>query len=164
MTLLPPNAAPPLDLIEFLEALAFRLGMVRRGRELDVRRAAVWFIHWWREKGGLVNHISLRRHGADPLEPTGTAATASSHGQRISWGLDFEWDWDWGKSSASQPVTEELIQDRMEKVIAEYLVKMEEEEHSPDNVSVTQERKRLKEEKSVRRLAAARARNKNYFR
>ena len=58
--LLPPGTPPTIDLEEFLMVvLARRMGMVKRGAELDrSSRAAVYFVRWWREEGGLLSAIS----------------------------------------------------------------------------------------------------------
>lgn len=70
MALLAPGAPPPGDAHELLDGLAARLGMLRRGGARDVRRAAVWLVHWWR---------------AAQFECRGGAADAG-------WGFDFEWE------------------------------------------------------------------------
>ena len=45
------------DIDYFLEELATRLQMLRRGGVPDTRRAATWFVRWWREEGPV--HLEL---------------------------------------------------------------------------------------------------------
>ncbi|KAJ7686692.1 P-loop containing nucleoside triphosphate hydrolase protein [Mycena rosella] len=58
LQLLPSGSPPIIDVEEFLESLARRMGMVKKGAAPDVRRAAVYFVRWWREEGGLISASS----------------------------------------------------------------------------------------------------------
>jgi hypothetical protein len=125
MQLLPTGTQPPGDLDEFLGLLAQRMGMVKRGGEYDFSRAAVHFIRWWREEGGLL------------------ASSASSRG----WGFDFEWP------IAPGELPEAEIQQRMEGRIDAYLESIAREDLSMNNVSVTQQRKEVKRHELLRKRA-----------
>ncbi|KAF8637925.1 hypothetical protein AX17_002546 [Amanita inopinata Kibby_2008] len=50
---IPPS--PANDVTDFLTLLARRMGMIKRGAEPDLARAATYFVRWWREEGGLVS-------------------------------------------------------------------------------------------------------------
>lgn len=52
--LLPKGAEPTTDLNHFLTQLATRMGMLKKRGEVDLTRAAVYFVRWWREEGGLL--------------------------------------------------------------------------------------------------------------
>ncbi|KAJ7927570.1 P-loop containing nucleoside triphosphate hydrolase protein [Mycena leptocephala] len=84
LQLLPPGAAPTIDIEGFLESLARRMGMVGKGATPDMRRAAFHFVRWWREEGGLISASSALQV-ADPSFQG--AVTAITHG----WGFDLEW-------------------------------------------------------------------------
>jgi len=127
------------------------MGMIKRGAEVDLSRAAVYFVRWWREEGGLLS-ASL------PLElgPGGSAdatLSQSDSNTRIqAWGFDFQWeltpeDTPEGFDPAS------VIQDKMERCIDDYLAITDQEEVDESNISQTQVKKRaMIEEKEKRRL------------
>lgn len=127
LALLPPGTPPTGNVYEFLELLARRLGMLRRGGVPDLPRAAGWFVRWWREQGA-------------------TASTRST-----GWGLDFEWRADADASDAA-------VQAHMEECIERYAAEETLEEEEGGAVSVTQERKRVREEKQAKRVLRAKAR------
>lgn len=111
MSLLPKEAVPTNDLSVFLEMLARRMGMLKRGGEVDVERAAVYFVKWWREEGALLSATSGFQAGgvgASPALKSGSRTDleggVESAGERLeflgqgnfprrqAWGFDFEWE------------------------------------------------------------------------
>ena len=110
------------DAHAFLDLLARRLGMLKRGGGRDTDRAAAWFVRWWREEGcalsanaplltghefqeaGVVNVLDPGRRsphasGADgePSRPLSTSMPAgkltdASASLHGGWGFDFQWD------------------------------------------------------------------------
>ncbi|GJJ15058.1 hypothetical protein Clacol_009333 [Clathrus columnatus] len=163
MTLLSPTSPQPSDEFEFLNSLARRLGMLRRGGEVDIGRAAVWFIKWWREEGGLVSvnqsQTPLRGGGG-----VGLPRVEQDTLERMVWGFDFEWD-STSQSSVTTATDGDFVQQRMEEIIKDYLIKTEEEQKDLlENISLTQQRKKLRLEKIARitaRTWARRNRNKH---
>ena len=73
--------------------------MIKRGAELDLERAARYFVRWWREEGGLIAAADAGGMQAS-LDMMGCAA-ADVQGERRrieddrvavqGWGFDFEW-------------------------------------------------------------------------
>ncbi|KAI0631018.1 P-loop containing nucleoside triphosphate hydrolase protein [Trametes polyzona] len=146
LQLLPPGTPPLLDVQEFLEALAQRLCMLKRGGIPDTARAAVWFIKWWREEGGLAS-------AAAPVLPPRSAPGQESI--RRGWGFDLEW----GVASAETGRYDEaLIQAKMEECIDRFEEAAKEEERDGGAISSTQEKKRQKEMQRARQQARSRAR------
>ncbi|EPQ52106.1 P-loop containing nucleoside triphosphate hydrolase protein [Gloeophyllum trabeum ATCC 11539] len=135
LQLLPDTATATADVLEFLDQLAARLGMLKRGGERDLSRAAVWFVKWWRDEGGLAS-------ASAPLSPASQT--------RQGWGFDFEWTVD-ARSGEDAPA---MVQRKMEECIERYLV----ERREGAGVSVTQEKKKAREEKIAKRMAKTRAR------
>jgi mitochondrial GTPase 1 len=129
---------PTNDVSEFLDILARRLNMLKRGGVPDYTRAAQWFVRWWRDEGGLI----AAAEAPAPLLPLSST--------RSGWGFDLEWD----ISGAEALKIGEDVQLHMERHIDEYLVNLEAEERE---VSSTQERKRAKEEVMVKRAAKVKA-------
>jgi len=140
LSLLPPSTPPTADIEVFLELLARRLGMVKRGNIADLQRAAVWFVHWWREDGGAVY--------ASTLEPT-----SIQRPQRAGWGFDLEWD-----VSPTDVSQGQSVQKKMEECIDEYTKNALQEQCEGGGISSTQEKKREHEEKVAKRMARTRAR------
>jgi ribosome biogenesis GTPase A len=138
LELLPSGSKPTSDLTEFLELVAQRMGMIRRGAMPDLERAAVHVVRWWREEGSLRMSSSLT-NSSDHLD----------HSQQVNaWGFDFEWP------SRSSPVLKlasttapthgnqaSWVQNNMEQCIDRYLESMALEDESDNNLSTTQERK-----------------------
>jgi hypothetical protein len=124
LRLLPPSAQPTADIVHFLEQLAQRLGMLRRGGVKDVRRAAAWFVKWWREEGGL-------------LSASCAAVSARGPSSQMGWGFDLEW-------AVREGESEGTVQSRMAECIERFVVEAEAEERYGGEVSVTQERRRLR--------------------
>ena len=145
LRLLPPGTLPTSDLEEFLTLLARRMGMVKRGAELDLSRAAVYFVKWWREEGGLLSASSSSSNNLSLLLDEQKSTTQA-------WGFDFQWD------LHPQNVTigldpNILIQAKMEQCIEDYMAVTDREEMEENNISQTQVKKRtMQEEKERRRL------------
>ena len=135
----PAFALPPTnDIAEFLDRLARRLNMLKRGGVPDHIRAAQWFVRWWRDEGGFI----AAAEAPVPLVPDSST--------RRGWGFDLEWD----IQDAEALETEEDIQRHMERHIDKHLVNLETEE---SEVSITQEKKRAKEEMMAKRAAKVKA-------
>ncbi|KAI0332807.1 P-loop containing nucleoside triphosphate hydrolase protein [Cubamyces sp. BRFM 1775] len=147
LRLLPPNT-PPLHFVQdFLELLAQRLCMLKRGGIPDTARAAVWFIKWWREEGGLAS-------AAAPALPD-YAPELGLQSCRRGWGFDLEWAVD---AAESGRYDEALIQAKMEECIDRFEEAAEEEERDGSAISSTQEKKRAKDMQRARQQARSRAR------
>lgn len=160
MSILPPSTPPPSDVYEFLDTLASRLGMIRRGGERDLQRAAVWFIKWWRQEGRGTTNVqrAIQEVLSDPLV-LDTARQPLSPTFRIGWGFDFEWEW---PSRAWRHTFESSIEARLEEQIQAFTKNTLETLNAEDYVSPTQEKKRAKQEKVARRmLSSARRRQKS---
>ena len=156
MKILPSGTQPLTDVYEFLDLLARRLGMLRRGGVRDTGRAAVWFVQWWRNEGGL-------------------AAAASPSAAARGWGFDFQWDLTTPSlSPTSDPSagamapsdatsigstqrdglhSDAAIQARMEACIDQFEQEASNEEVSGVNVSKTQEKRKARAELLARRKA-----------
>lgn len=157
LKILPPGSQPLTDLDEFLDLLARRLGMLRRGGVRDTGRAAVWFVQWWRNEGGL-------------------AAAASQSTAARGWGFDFQWDITTLPAtplpsdpsagvlttSDAVPVGSEqdnisadvaVVQARMEACIDRFERGASTDEEGGMNVSKTQEKKKVRTELLARRKA-----------
>jgi len=173
MTLLPPGTAKPSDVYEFLDSLATRLGMLQRGGERDLHRAAVWFVKWWREEGGLISAKTLPQFRqyleSEPSSPqslpTGpsnslTGPSSTTHTARVGWGFDFEWDVpvSQGSEALLSVSNATKIQSHMEDRIEAHAQELEAEKSEGDDVSSTQEKKKFKEEKLARQKARSRER------
>lgn len=145
LRLLPVGATPTIHLHDFLEQLARRMGMIMRGAEPDIARAAVYFVRWWREEGGLIAAASSPLHFAGPSVPE------RGHSPIQGWGFDFQWQ----MGPEDRPVNEEdearIVQAKMEACIDEYLATVEREESEELNVSPTQIRKQQVLEEKLRR-------------
>ncbi|KAI0656941.1 P-loop containing nucleoside triphosphate hydrolase protein [Cubamyces menziesii] len=147
LRLLPPNTPPLLYVQDFLELLAQRLCMLKRGGIPDTSRAAVRFIKWWREEGGLAS-------AAAPALPD-YASELGLQSCRRGWGFDLEWAVD---AAESGRYDEALIQAKMEECIDRFEEAAEEEERDGSAISSTQEKKRAKEMQRTRQQARTRAR------
>jgi hypothetical protein len=124
-----------------------RMGMVKKGASPDLQRAAVYFVRWWREAGGLISASSALQI-ADPAFPG--AAGAITHG----WGFDLEWQIHPDEISTRDHKL--LIQEKMEACIDQHLIDMEREELGENNVSATQRKKQqVIQEKTERKLKYA---------
>ena len=120
------------------------MGMVKRGAELDLSRAAVYFVRWWREEGGLLSGSS---------STSNMDLSLLSDEQKITtqaWGFDFQWDLQPPDASIDPNI---LIQTKMEQCIENYVAATDREEKEDNNISQTQVKKRtMQEEKERRRL------------
>lgn len=150
--LLPSTSAPVLDLQEFLPLLARRMGMIKRGGELDLSRAAEYFVRWWREEGGLIAaseaQALLQDSAVSPICTQQLRPVTSAQG----WGFDMEWEVrpedvtpgiDFGK----------MVQGKMERCIDDHMIQAEREEKAEGNVSDTQKRKQMVQEEKTKRKA-----------
>ncbi|KAL0576402.1 Mitochondrial GTPase 1 [Marasmius crinis-equi] len=148
LTLLPDGSSPTNELEEFLSALAKRMGMIKRGAELDLPRAASYFVKWWRDEGGL-----LAASSAPQLTTSAHLSQLDGHSATQGWGFDFEWQVtpeDLNNRVGDAP---EFIQRKMEDCIDNFVVECEQEEREERNISSTQRKKQLSmEEKAKRKL------------
>ncbi|KAJ4470601.1 P-loop containing nucleoside triphosphate hydrolase protein [Lentinula edodes] len=161
LALLPEGTQPIIDLDVFLTKIAQRMGMIKRGAELDLSRAAAYFVRWWREEGGLLQTASstlqtLSHHmfvsnekGANTIEEVSSV----THG----WGFDFEWQISPNDFHDAHKVVESdvasLVQLKMEECIENHLVQSEREDRDETNISATQRKKQLTIEEKARRRA-----------
>lgn len=142
LQLLPHGTQPITDIHGFLTLLAQRMGMIRRGAEVDLGRAAVYFVKWWREEGGLISASSALQMGD----------SGSFEATTQGWGFDFQWqvgpeEFSTGKTNG------QIVQDKMENCIDEHLATLEQEAGEENNMSPTQLKKKMVlEEKAKRKL------------
>jgi hypothetical protein len=133
---------------EFLTQLAQRMGMIKRGAELDLTRAAVYFVRWWREEGGLIaasSALQIKDYSAE-----------SAHCGIQGWGFDFQWQLEAKDNPTGRDDEARIVQEKMEACIDEYLITMEREESEENNISPTQIKKQqVLEEKLKRKLKHA---------
>ncbi|KAJ3908772.1 P-loop containing nucleoside triphosphate hydrolase protein [Lentinula edodes] len=161
LALLPEGTQPIIDLDVFLTKIAQRMGMIKRGAELDLSRAATYFVRWWREEGGLLAASSTLQTLSRPLPVTnekGAITNQESFSVAHGWGFDFEWQISPNDfHDANQKVVESdvasLVQLKMEECIGNYLVQSEREERDETNISATQRKKQLTMEEKARRKA-----------
>ena len=144
LKLLPQGSDPTSNLDDFLEMLARRMGMIKRGQELDSERAAVYFVRWWRQEGSLLAASSALKVGQTPELNCGFPITQG-------WGFDFEWQVAPGDIPLNEYGRARFLQDRMEACIDEYLLKMEQEDTEENNVSDTQIKKQQVLQEKMRR-------------
>jgi hypothetical protein len=142
LQLLPPSSPPTTDVIAFLDLLARRLGMLKRGGGRDISRAGAWFVKWWREEGGLASAVASDAAAASVVTTDGGVVVA-----RGGWGFDFEW------LAANHPGESVSVQQRMEECIDSYLVSAKEEERDGNDVSSTQSKHKVMQEKVAKRKA-----------
>ena len=144
--LLPPGTSPTSNLEDFLTLLARRMGMIKRGAEPDLSRAAVYFVKWWREEGGLLSASSSTSN----IDMSSLFNEQKMKTQ--AWGFDFQWDLQ-PQNAAPAPDPKVFIQTRMEQCIEDFMATTDREEIEENNISQTQVRKRIiQEEKERRRL------------
>ncbi|KAL0067462.1 Mitochondrial GTPase 1 [Marasmius tenuissimus] len=147
LTLLPDGTPPTNDLEEFLSALAKRMGMIKRGAQLDLSRATSYFVKWWREEGGL-----LAASSAPQLDTSDHLSQLGSGSATQGWGFDFEWQV--SSEDMAKPGTGDsghFVQRKMEECIDNYNVECEQEEREERNISSTQRKKQLTMEEKARR-------------
>ena len=124
--------------------------MLKRGGVPDVDRAAVWFIKWWRDAGGLASAAAPALPASDVLD-----AGVGAGSVRRGWGFDLEWD---VRAGDAARYGEAAIQAKMEACIDAFEAAALEEEREGGAVSATQEKKRAKEFQKAKQRARARAR------
>lgn len=120
------------------------MGMVRRGAEPDTSRAAVYFVRWWREEGGLLSASSSTSN----LDISSLSDEQKPRTQ--AWGFDFQWDLQ-PQSAASVSDPNVFIQARMEQCIEDFVTATDREEIEENNISQTQVKKRITKEENERR-------------
>jgi len=149
---LPPGSAPIADLQEFLPLLARRMGMIRSGGEMDLSRAAEYFVRWWRSEGCLIAASEAQALHQDraPRPVVDEQPLQSQYSLGIQgWGFDLEWEMRPG-DIVSGVDSRTMIQGKMARCINDYMIRLEKEE---GNVSDTQKRKmRVQEEKMKRKM------------
>lgn len=123
------------------------MGMLKRGAEPDLARAAVYFVRWWREAGGLLSASSALRMDDVPLSGDISSSIDSC---TQGWGFDFQWEVQpkellAGKSSAR------IMQEKMEQCIDQYVEASERDEKEETNISPTQKKKQAITEEKLRR-------------
>lgn len=134
LTLLPTGTEPTNELHLFLERLAIRLGMIRRGQEPDVERAADYFVRWWRQGGGRLAAPSPHLFGKPKKL---TLDYPLTHG----WGFDLEWSVEPDEFALRERPITNYIRYKMEGCIEQFLARMEREDIEENNVSETQVKK-----------------------
>lgn len=142
----------------FLEQLAARLGMRVRGGDLDMTRAAKWFVEWWRRQGSLISasaprSLLVRRPSLD-ADAAGFESGSGRMCTHRGWGFDFEWTVEVGEQSGSDGKVEE----KMGACIDAYMQMAAVQEEAGGDMSQTQERKRAWEDKLARRAARGKGR------
>lgn len=144
LKLLPEGSLPTIDVHAFLEQLAQRMGMIKRGAELDITRAAVYFVRWWREEGGLIAASS-------ELQIGGSALSDPTHPSIQGWGFDFQWQLGESDIPNGKDGSAAIVQAKMEACIDEYMATMEREENDENNISPTQIKKQQVLEEKLKR-------------
>lgn len=118
--------------------------MLKKGGITDQTRAAVWFIHWWREQGSLLSASA----------PFATFLNSSPHAHRRGWGFDFEWSVDEAEIGSYDART---VQRKMEECIDAFEAEVQQEEHEGETISSTQEKKKVREQLLAKRAARSKA-------
>ncbi|KAG6830541.1 hypothetical protein H0H87_007739 [Tephrocybe sp. NHM501043] len=122
------------------------MGMIKRGAELDTARAAVYFVRWWREEGGLFAASS------SPLHIATSSGTDVRQPPMQGWGFDFQWQLRPEDRPTTKEDEEKMVQAKMEACIDDHLAAIEREDTEELNVSPTQIKKQqIKEEKLKRK-------------
>ena len=148
MSVLPAGTPPIVEVHEFLDVLAGRLGMLMKGGVRDTVRAAQWFIKWWRNEGGILA-ASTPLVTAMPADGTGLTT------HRRGWGFDFEWT----VEPAEIPrYNGAIIEQKMSQCIEAFEADAEQEEKEGGGLSSTQVKKRARDELLAKRAAKTAAR------
>lgn len=145
LELLPSSTSPTTDLARFLTLLSLRHGMIKRGGERDLQRAAVRFVKWWRDEGSLKSASVPSR-----LLISGPATQPQQRG----WGFDFEWTLD-GTEVGDEAT---VVQSKMEDCINAYVKSTIEEEQEGGGLSSTQVKKASRSAKIANKRARLAAR------
>ncbi|PPR00760.1 hypothetical protein CVT24_000785 [Panaeolus cyanescens] len=158
--LLPAGSSPTDDIEQFLALLGQRMGMVKRGGEVDLSRAAQYFVRWWRGDGGLLaasTSFSLQGKASDSMIPASPLHGASQLPK--AWGFDFQWSISENDMTVAAQDPALLVQQKMEDCIDQYLEERNRSEANEDDVSPTQRKKQMVlEEKEKRRQKQLRRR------
>src|ERR1700761_7019651 len=135
MCLVPEGTAPDLEFDEFLRLLSKRLGMLLHGGDLDLRRAAYWFIRWWQLRGSSGSKLAFPE-----INPS------------AGWGLDFDWTDDPPTSLKSEPKEKQVVifEQKMRQRIAAHMEEMRLYHGSESALSDTQKKKRKDEENKAK--------------
>ena len=124
------------------------MGMIRRGAEVDLARAAVFFVRWWREEGGLLS-AAYSLH----LDPRPSTDKNQQMTQTQAWGFDFQWEVRPEDKSSLDSDPSLYLQEKMEQCIDQYVAQTARDDTEEANVSETQiKKKAMLEEKERRRL------------
>lgn len=135
--------------------LADRMGMRKRGSIMDTGRAAIYFVKWWREEGGLIAAAS-----ASALDYVSQGSPSVPGYHNGGWGFDFQWTVtpEEARGRSGDGEREKLIQEKMEGCIDEYMEMMARDD--VEDVSATQtKKKKTFEEKLKRKERSLRKRN-----
>jgi hypothetical protein len=119
--------------------------MIKRGNERDLHRAAVRFVKWWRDEGGL-------KSASAPSKLLISGPNIQS--QRRGWGFDFEWTLD-GTEVGDETT---VVQHKMEACIDAYVESSAEEGRDGGGISSTQVKKTNQAAKIARKEAKMHAR------
>ena len=114
--------------------------MIQRGGVPDHARAAAWFVQWWRERGGL-----------DAASVPPPKALEGGSPRQYGWGFDVEWTSDGSDTGA------DAIQRRMEACIDAHMADAAAQARAGADVSASQEKRKIKEERVARREARVKA-------
>ncbi|KXN91562.1 Mitochondrial GTPase 1 [Leucoagaricus sp. SymC.cos] len=151
---LPPGSTPVFDLQDFLPLLARRMGMIKRGGEMDFSRAAEYFVRWWRQEGGLIaasEAQALYQSSAVHLASGDQLSRARCpHTGIQGWGFDLEWE---ARPDDVAPGVDfsTIVQEKMERCINDHMIQAEKEEKAEGNVSDTQKKKLMIQEEKMKR-------------
>ncbi|KAH6917784.1 P-loop containing nucleoside triphosphate hydrolase protein [Coprinopsis sp. MPI-PUGE-AT-0042] len=140
LSLLPPGSHPTYDIEDFLTQFGKRMGMLKRRGEIDISRAAVTFVRWWRDEGGLL-----------AAKQAAQVSALSSEAHVEGWGFDFQWECGKDELEARKANPDEWVQAKMEKCIEEHLEQEQREEAEEKLVSPTQIKKKMVMEEKMKR-------------
>lgn len=151
LEILPPGTSPTTDVEEFLDTLGKRLGMLGRGGIVDHNRAAVWFLHWWRNQGALASAKSPLPTRSSPSFGLATDVAERRHG----WGFDLEWTVSPEEAERYNPAA---VQRKMEECLDNFEAEAAQEEQEGGGVSSTQLKKKARDEELAKRAKRTQAR------
>ena len=159
LSILPRGTPPVDDVYKFLDLLARRLNMLKRGGETDVERAATWFVKWWREEGCVVSSTAPFSSASVVESPSPMTRSTDAQTHYGGWGFDFQWEVNAqdistiraDPSGMASQNWQRFVQSKMEGVIDEFVRRTTEEAKDENAVSNTQLKKRLQAEKRAKR-------------
>ncbi|KAJ3572668.1 hypothetical protein NP233_g2939 [Leucocoprinus birnbaumii] len=151
--ILPASSTPVSSLDEFLPLLARRMGMIQRGGEMDLSRAAEYFVRWWRNEGGLVAASEAQALYRDLTAPPASGEQPPQAHYPLGtqgWGFDLEWE---VRPDDVVPGVEfdTMVQGKMERCIHDHMIQLDKEEKEEGNVSDTQKKKMMIQEEKMKR-------------